>query len=304
MAIAEQEAVSVIIPTRAVSHRSELLRRAVNSVLAQEAVRVVPLVVINGPDRDQHLTRELHADRRLQVASLEDADLPAALRAGREMVDTKWFAELDDDDVLLPGALALRVHILQAQANLDAVITNGLRRGADGDTLHIADIKMVERDPLRAMVFGHDYWLLPGSWLCRTDSVGPEFFGHMPKFRECTYLAMRLASTRQIAFLDSPTVVWHTDTPLSESKSRAYVLGEAAALQRILELDLPADVRRAVRRKVSRACHSNARLYLSEGRVKDAWAWHLKSLREVGGRRYLRYTRHLMLALLRSRPPA
>ena len=289
--------VSVIMPTRALRQRRVLLRRALDSVLAQEAVSVVPLVIINGSDRDAELTRELQADRRLRVVTLEDADLPNALRTGREMVDTNWFAELDDDDVLLPGALAVRVQALEQRPEFDAVVTNGFMRDSAGDTLNISDVFFVERDPLRALLCHN--WMLPGAWLCRTHTVGPQVFEGMPRFLENTYLALRLATSCRIKFLDCPTVIWHTDTPLSESKSRAYVVGQAAALRRILELDLPLDVQAQFRSRVSDACNAIARLYLQEGNLKKAWGWHLQSLREPGGWRYFPHTLRLVYALLR-----
>ena len=292
--------ISVIMPTRGLAQRAGLLRRALHSVLTQHGVRVTPIVVVNGPDHDPALVREIRGDPRVRVAVLETANLPAALRAGREMVDTPWFAELDDDDILLADALATRVQALCDRPDVDAAISNGLRRSAAGDVLSIRDVQNVDADPLRALVFGRSYWLLPGSWLCRTDTVGAEFFHHMPPFRECTYLAIRLASTRRLTFLQRPSVVWHADTPESESKSHPYAIAGAPAMRRILELDLPSDVRAALRNMFSRECHANAELYLRQGRLKNAWRWHLRSLRQPGGWRRLPYTRHLVSALLRS----
>jgi glycosyltransferase involved in cell wall biosynthesis len=295
------EAVSVIMPTRARRERVALFRRAIESVLAQENVRVFPLVVINGPERDPELTDELRADRRLRVTILEEANLPAALLAGRKMVDTRWFAELDDDDVLLPGALAVRLHALREQTEFDTVVTNGLKRTAGGDTLNINDISSVQRDPLRSLI--QATWLLPGSWLCRTDRVGVEFFEGMPKFLECTYFAVRLALGCRIRFLDCPTVVYYADTPNSESGSRDYQLSHVGALRRLLDLDLPLDVRAEFRTRIRHTCQGNARLYLQEGRLHEAWRWHLQSFRELGGWRSIRYTPHFVYkALLRSRP--
>jgi hypothetical protein len=276
------------MPTRARRERTALLKRAIDSVLAQAAVRVVPLVMINGPNPDAALMQELRADRRLRVAALDDAHLPAALCAGRKMVDTEWFAELDDDDILLPGALATRLRALQESPGFDVVVTSGLKRAAGGDELNIDDVLALERDPLRAMLQRN--WLLPGSWLCRADAAGPEFFDRMPRFLECTYLGLRFATDCRIRFLAEPTVVHHMDTPQAESKSRDYRFGQAAALRRLLELDLPADVRAELRTRVRRACHANARASLQEGSLTDAWSWHLQSLRERGGWRYLRYT--------------
>lgn len=289
----------MIMPTRARRERGALFRRAVESVLAQENVRVVPLVVINGPERDRELIDESRADRRLRVMILDDADLPAALLAGRKMVDTPWFAELDDDDVLLPGALAVRLHAFQEQAELDAVVTNGIKRDAEGDRLSFKDISSVQRDPLRSLFQSN--WLLPGSWLCRSDRVGVEFFEGMPKFLECTYFAVRLALGCRIRFLDCPTVVYYADTPDSESGSRDYQLSQAGALRRLLDLDLLPDVRAEFRTRIRHACQANARLYLQEGRLHEAWRWHLQSFREFRGWRSIRYTPLFIHALLRSR---
>jgi len=295
------EAVSVIMPTRARPERAALFRRAVESVLTQENVRVVPLVVINGPERDPELTDELRADPRLRVAILDDADLPAALLAGRKMVDTGWFAELDDDDILLPGALDIRLQALQGQPEFDAVVTNGFKRTAGGDTLNIDDVSSVQRDPLRSLIRAS--WLLPGSWLCRTDRVGAEFFEGLPKFLECTYFSVRLALGCRIRFLDRPTVVYNADTPNSESGSREYQLSHVGALRRLLDLDLPPDVRVEFRTRIRRTCQENALMYLQEGRLHEAWRWHLQSFRESGGGRSIRHTpRFIYHALRRLRP--
>src|SRR5262245_18687092 len=135
------------MPTRGRRERAALLKRAIQSVLAQAAVRAVPLVVINGPHRDAALARELSADRRLRVLILDDADLPAAFCAGRRMVDSEWFTELDDDDILLPEALAMRLLALQGSPGLGVVVTRGWKRGAGGDELNIDDVSALERDP-------------------------------------------------------------------------------------------------------------------------------------------------------------
>lgn len=292
--------ISVILPTCARHERAALLERAIDSVLAQAAVRTVPLVVINGSNYDAALADELRADRRLKVLALDEADLPAAYRAGRKMVDTEWFAELDDDDFLLPEALAVRLRALQEPPEFDVVVTRGWKRGMGADELNIEDVREVERDPLRAMLRRN--WLLPGAWLCRSDAARPEFFDAMPRFLECTYLGLRFAAECRIRFLEEPTIVHHMNTPESESKSRGYRIGHAAGLRRLLELDLPLDVRAALRTKVRRACHATARDYLQEGGLTDAWSWHLQSLREPGGWRYLRYTGQFFYHRLTRRP--
>ena len=128
------------MPTRALRERAEVLRRAIDSVLSQAGVRAVPLIVVNGTGRDPGLVEALTADPRLRVLCQEEAGIPAALRAGREVLDTPWFADLDDDDLFLPGALALRVDTLERRPDCCAVITNGYRRSASGtDVLNAPD---------------------------------------------------------------------------------------------------------------------------------------------------------------------
>ena len=296
---AGMQAVTVIFPTLARQDRAPFLQRAIASVLAQEGVRAVPLVVINGDERDPGLVRQLTADPRLRITSVPERGIPEALQAGRDLVDTPWFSRLDDDDVMLPGALALRVATLEAQPGLDAVVTNGYRRDSAGDTLHVIDATAVQRDPLGALLTSN--WLLPGSWLCRTASIGSDVFRDAPHSLECTYLAVRLASRGRMVFLEQPTVVWHTDIPASESKSREWHLGEADALTRILELELPEDFRKGIRGKIAPACHSAASRFIAEGSPSEAWRWHIRSLKEPGGWRYLLYTRYVLTALARRR---
>jgi hypothetical protein len=280
------QAVTVIVPTQAMPERHALFKRAIESVLSQDGVRVVPLVVINGTNQDPVLVREIMADGRLRTATSAPG-LATALVVGRELVDTPFFAELDDDDIYLPGALSARLRALET-LDVDTVISNGLRRNAGGDVLHIPDTTAVARDPLRALCRAN--WLLPGSWLCRTDRVEPWLMRGMPAHLECTWLAVRFATRTRIHILERPTVVWHTDTPCAVTRTSEYVLGQVPGLKRILELELPPDVRDEFRRRLAPACHMIAELYLRSGRRGQAWRWHLRSLVEPGGASFLPFT--------------
>ncbi len=289
--------VTVLVPTLARKERADGIRAALESVLTQEGVRGMPLVIVNGAEWDASLVRELTADPRLRVITIDEPGIPAALTAGRKLVETPWFSELDDDDVMMPGALALRLDALEAHPELDAVVTNGYRRGATAEALSMTDISAVRRDPLTALLSCN--WLLPGSWLCRTDRVGVEVFRDMPRFLECTYLAARLASTGRLLLVDQPTVIWHTDIPDSESKSRDFHFGEVAALNRILDLELPEHFRAGIRRKRAEASHSIANRLITEGNPGEAWRWHLRSLTDPSGWRYLLFTRRVIAAMAR-----
>jgi hypothetical protein len=266
-------------------------------VLSQQGVETIPIVVINGPDRDPGLVADLRRDSRLRLLDVADAGIPDALKAGREAIDTPWFSALDDDDLYLPGALLSRIRALESRPGYGAVVTNGLVRNHGTERLHVPDMAAVERDPLAAL--SRRNWLLPGAWLCRTECADSTLFGDMPRLLECTYLAIQLVLRCRVCFIDRPTVVWNADTPESESKSRDYVLGRVTALDRLLELQLPDETRRWLETSRTRVLHAVASLHLSENDVPQAWSWHVRSLFGPGGWRHMPFTLRLAVAAMR-----
>ncbi|HSB40613.1 MAG TPA: glycosyltransferase family A protein [Methylomirabilota bacterium] len=287
--------VSVIMPTEARPERAELLRRALESVRSQQGVRAIPIVVVNGPAADPPLLADLARADDVQLVRLEAAGLPAALRAGRDRVRTPYFAELDDDDELLPGALRTRVEALEARPDVDVVVTRGYVDRQGHRELNVADLEAGQGDPLRSLL-DHN-WLAPCAALFRTATIGTEHFADVPPYLEWTYLGLRLAVERRILFLNQPTWIYRADTPHSLSKAPTYVLRQAASLDRLLALPLPRDVRRRLRRRRGMALHAAASLELRAGQPRAAWRWHLRSLAAAGGWRYTLYTRRLVYGL-------
>jgi len=294
----DPQLVSVILPTKALRARGDVLWRAIESVTSQGGVRAVPLVVVNGQEADPDIVNGLRNDPRIRLMRVKEASLPGALRAGRSAVDTPWFSEVDDDDVLLPGALALRVRTLSDKPEFHAVVTNGFRRDNDKDVLHVPRMEEIERGPLRALIRGN--WLLPGSWLCRTEAVDGSLFAGMPDYSECTYMAILFATRFRTLFLPEPTVAWYTDTPASESKSTEYVLSGPGGLERILELNLPDEIRYAFQRKMANALHEVAEVHHRAGLRRKAWEAHVASMRWPGGGRFGLFTLKLLLGPGRS----
>lgn len=292
-----EPAVTVVIPTRGLRERAVHLWRAIESVRDQQGVRAVPLVVLNGAQCAPDVESALRSAPWLRLIVRDAADLPAAHRAGRDAVDTPWFGTLDDDDVLLPGGLARRVRALEERPAADVIVTNGILRVGGHDRLHIAKEANVARDPLRALLRGN--WLLPGSWLARTERVGASIYHGMPRYRECTFLALRFCTEYSMLWLQEPTIVYHLGSPRAESGSREYALGQVGALEALLELRLPAWMRRRLRWEIAGAFHGGADRLWSEGRLDEAWRMHGRSLRAWGGMRYVAFTRHLLAATWR-----
>lgn len=268
------------------------------SVLDQQDVRARALVVLNGAPDHASLAAEMAADDRVRLITRSEAGIPAALHNGLQLVATSYFGSLDDDDLLLPGALKLRYDALERHPDRIVAVTNGYRREAEGDVLHVANGTDIQSDPLRAL-FNRN-WMLPGSWLCRTAPKTADLFTEMPKNLECTYLGIRFSMLGMV-WLETPTVIYTTGTPISESKSREFLDGQSEALRQISALDIPDFARRELRRRIAAALHRSANVALREGDVRDAWRWHFATLREPAGWRYLPFIRHLIQATIMGR---
>jgi glycosyltransferase involved in cell wall biosynthesis len=105
-------AVSVVIPTR---DRSEMLRRAVASVLAQRDVDLEVVVVDDGSGEPVAERLEQLRDPRVRVIRHETSrGVARARNAGVEAADGEWVAFLDDDDFWAPQKLAR--HLERARA--------------------------------------------------------------------------------------------------------------------------------------------------------------------------------------------
>ncbi len=290
-----QIAVSYIIPTMAAPDRAEGLERAIASIADQAGVRAVPIVVVNGPNPAPTVLARLERDPRIRLERLARADLPAAIRWGRTVVKTPYFGALDDDDFLLPGALQMRADCLESGPDVDCVVTNGYQRHAGGDTAFWTDPGAIRANPLKALLERN--WLLPGSWLRRTSGSDLAIFDHMPRYLECTYLAVQFALQRRIRFLESPTVV--RDESRGLSASVGYHLGQPAALEAILRLPLPADYRRGLTRQLAMAYHTVADFHRERGDLEAAWTAHTASLRLPSGGRFVVSTRHFVAPTIR-----
>ena len=292
-------AVSVIIPTLGLRERAASLRAAIRSAMGQTGVSTTVIVVLNGPQRDPSIECELRDNVRTTLVVRDAHGIPAALAAGRAMVHTPWFATLDDDDLYLPNALLLRVQALEKRPECAAAFTNGYIRSEMNDVLHVKGNRRIGDDPVSAMLDGN--WALPGSWLSRSSMVGADVFEDMPNHLECTYFALRVATEHPIVWIDAPTVIYNVGSPAADSQSRAFVLGQVRALRRIVQLDLPDDVRHAYRMRIASAYHSAAEHERRAGALLAACRWHLGSLLQPAGWRYAPFTRHLMRDALRMR---
>ena len=266
-----------------------MLARAVESVVSQGQVSAFALLVVNGGCDD---VSELESMRAVRVLRLAEPSLPKAILAGRTAVKTPFFSILDDDDYLLPGALAARIAMFERYPAIDAVVTNGFVCRHGSKRPFFDDMDRVNRDPLGE--FARDNWLSPGSALFRSQAVPAALFRDIPRYLEWTYIGTRLVMRNKLRFTNAMTFVHNEDTPGSISGSVAYIRGQPAALRRILEMDLPEALRIRFEHHMAMALHDNVLLDMREGNRRGAWFSHAKCLIHRGGWRYLPFTRKLL----------
>jgi len=287
----EAASTTVIIPTTASAGRRTSLLNAIHSAGEQSGVSTKILVVVNGPQFDPVLFAMLRSRQDIKVVALTVADLPGALFAGRQLVDTEFFCFLDDDDEILPNGLAARLRALTERPEVAFVATNGYYRSNDIEQANINNTDMVSANPLLAMT--DKCWLASCGGLYRTRRVDVRAFAGLPRFLEWTYLGLRLASTRKMFFLDEPTFRIY-DSAGSLSSSVEYRVGSVAALEAALKLPLPRQVTHRLRIRLSAAHHVLAGDYLRGNKLRLAWAHHLASLAQPGGVKYLLFSRRLI----------
>lgn len=282
--------ISVIIPTLAEARRSTSLLRAIDSILSQEDVRAIPIVVVNGNRFDPLLVERLkHLGIKLHMEAI--GDLINALVVGRRLVETPYFSFLDDDDEYFPHALRVRLTPMLTDMDIDVVVSNGYRFDGEVRSASAKNISNARQDPILALL--ENNWLTSCGGLYRTERIDSKFFADATKYAEWTYLAFKICLSYRIAFVDNPSYVIN-DTEGSLSKSVNYNAALAGIMERILDLPLPPHARRAVRRKYGSALHDLSSHCLETQERKKALQLHLKSLCQPGGLRFILYSRKFL----------
>jgi hypothetical protein len=288
-----RDLVTVIIPTTCESHREEVLWRAIGSLKSQEAAPPQVLIIVNGKRVHAPAYETLIRQPELRVQYRENGNVSEARYFGRTLVDTPFFAFLDDDDIFLPNALQIR---LEAMApHCDVVVTNGQFY----DEPVFVDVAEIRKNPLRALA--RRCWLASCGGLYRTRTIGPEFFNHAMRWNEVTVLAFDLLlAGKCFEFVDDLT--WRTFR--TENSAYAQTSPERAeqelALLRELVHRAPKQVRRVFRQKLVDQLHAISDSFLTCGDLDKAFQYHFACLKNHGFR-YCLYTCLLLYAALERR---
>jgi glycosyltransferase involved in cell wall biosynthesis len=273
-----------------------MLRRAVDSVLSQADVDVELIVVLNGDSYAPEVIAWLRAEPRIICAMLPGPDKPRATALGRSLVTRDFFSYLDDDDEYLPGGLARRAAFLAENPQLDCVATNGeyVVRGMTRPMLRKTDT--FARDYIDSLLDGRN-WMASCGATFRTASVSQKYFDNTTRHYEWTLIAFRIASTLNVAFVDEPTYRVH-DTADSLTKTTTYMECRTDILEDMKRWNKRPQLGWKILRNRAVAYHSACSFHRLNGNFGRAWSFHLKSLANVYGVKYVPYT---LLLLARNR---
>lgn len=285
--------IDVIIPT--MGTRTREIGRAIESVLGQTGVSAIPFVVVNGDRFDPELLAALQRRTDIRLHMVARPGVSNARREGRRQVEAPFFAFLDDDDELLPDAMAVRLGGF-SDPSVDVVATNGHRESENGREVLVENFNQDPEDPALALL--KNAWLASSGGLFRTESITDDVLADLPDYLEITKLAFRLALTHNVVRLDVPTFVIHEGARDRASLTPSYREEVPKVLAAMEAMTTRPDLTARLRAKRATALHTCSIAARQEGRMIEAWLYHLRSLPVGGGWRYLGYSLRLLAQAL------
>jgi glycosyltransferase involved in cell wall biosynthesis len=207
--------ISVVIPT---FNRPDLLKRAIESALAQTLKDIEVLVVINGPDNQTRADLKPIQDDRLHVLQIPESGASLARQAGVNAANSDWIAFLDDDDSWMPEKLALQWQMAQTSTAAWPIVTAKLiARTPKGDFVRPRRYPR-ENEPIAEYLLGRNSFF-QGEGLIQTSTIlAPKAlleqvpFRQIPKHQDWDWLirAMEVPGTA-ITFVPEVLAVWYLE---------------------------------------------------------------------------------------------
>ena len=282
--------ITVIIPTMAESKRRESLLNAIDSIINQVDVDVMPLVIVNGDRFDEDLNEELKKRADIRYKYLTKGDSVEAIQYGVKQVDTTFFSFLDDDDIYLEDALSIRMQPMNNDGEVGLSVAGGYKHGLGEEYLLPFDEKEYSADPLAALLVSP--WLSSCSGLYRTSLINLSFFYHDYRYMEWTYLAFAISRTVKVSFTQKPTFLINFSED-SLSASPLMEVTRARLMDEISHSGISKTLKKQFLDKKYAAYHMASEIYLSNKEIFNAWKYHLRCLINIRGLKYIPYTYHL-----------
>jgi len=286
-------AITIVIASRCDDARSELLKRACESVRTMAGAHVYSiLVVANGHRVSQAVLDWLATRADTQVVRLQSGSHALARRVGAEMATGEFLGFLDDDDELLPGTLDGKLDYFRAHPDVDVLVTDGLLVSGQS-TRKIFPPKAERCDDFVETMMQVGWSAC--SFTLRREQIDLAVFDTELRHLEWTLMALKLARHHKVGFLDEPAYRYYSDTPDSLSKSAAHAVTAPEIWRRLLDEYAGTRYEAAMRRRHGIECHNASWEHARQGNLREAWRLHLRSLAAPGGlRSYLTYSRKLL----------
>ena len=284
--------ISVIIPTTCEKHRKLMLKRAVESVLAQSGLDVELILVVNGDHFDREMLESYKSNKRISIIQIAEGNVSVARFIGLQVTKHDFFCFLDDDDEFLIGGLKRRVELFAQFPHADVIVTNGYSH-KNFDVPLVNGLSEVEINNNPGATILKFNWFASLAPTFRKTTVDDSFFKLTLAHFEWTYIFFLLSSSGKIIlYNDCFTYRRYENNPSSASKSLDYAKFYPQFLKQLRELPLDVELQQKISMKYVAALNGLSNLFLENNNYMGAWYMHLKCLR-YGGWRFLPYTRHL-----------
>jgi glycosyltransferase involved in cell wall biosynthesis len=212
--------ISVIIPT---FHRSDLLPRAVRSVLNQTFREIEVIVVVDGEDPETMQAVRSLSDPRLRAVTLTPpGGCSAARNAGVHEARGDWIAFLDDDDEWFPRKLEIQIQTaMECRDDFPIVACRLIARSEQGDLIWPLRT-FADGQPISDYLFcqsgirGGEGLILPSAILTRKELLTRvPFRADLPRHNDIDWLlrASRVEGA-QVTFVPDaqPLAIWNMET--------------------------------------------------------------------------------------------
>lgn len=285
--------ITIVIPTTAEKARFNQIKRAIKSIRNASRFYTKIIVVVNGDRKDEDVVNWLSSNEDITVIKVELGSAPNAQYIGRTILQTEYFAFLDDDDCFMAGALDKRLNLLLENPDAALVVTNGYSEKNGEQSPHYTGLNKIQNEPLKYLFKMN--WLHNCNHLMRSAFVVESYFKNYHNYFEWTWLAYKIAINKlKVISSDDLTFIYY-DTPGSVSKSMRYYNSLPALVEKMLDMNPPDEIKLEIRYKLSSHYHDMADNYLKEDKMMKSFENHLKSIFSYKGYRYLPFTRHILL---------
>jgi len=212
---AEPPTVSVVIPTR---NRPDLLRKALDSVLAQTFADYEVVVVVDGPDAptEELLAAEPDPRVRFHVSAVAQGGGAARNEAIRR-ANGHWIAFLDDDDLWMPRKLERQLQGIRSDGDAVVSFTRLIARAPHGSYVwprrgprvgeHVSDYLFA-----RTSLFAGEGGIQTSTILAsRPLALSNPLDESLRRLQDTDWLLRVVAAGAQLDFCPEGLTIWHIE---------------------------------------------------------------------------------------------